>query len=103
MRPLWQRSAVTGLPKPNGGTTPITRQESCTKIVELALCKHWEKHLQRALGPHQLGAEHSANAQQAMESLRWVARHKKTAERCPTDITNAFGMLYREGRCWKPR
>ena len=28
---------------------------------------------------------------------------KNTAERCPTDLANAFGALYRGRTCWKPR
>ena len=93
---LWQRSTVIGLPKPRGGIRPITLQESCTKLVEAALCQHWDKAIRRALGPHQMGAGSAANAQLALECLRAVARHEDTAEMCSTDIANAFGTLHRE-------
>ena len=93
---LWQRSIFIGVPKPKDGMRPITLQENCFKLVEAALSQHWDKVIRRVLGPHQMGAGSTANAQLALECLRAVARHKDTAEMCSTDIANAFGTLYRE-------
>ena len=93
---LWQRSTVIGLPKPESGITPITPQESCTKLVEADLCQHRDKAIRRALGPHKMGAGTAADAQLALDCLRAVARHEDTAEMCSADTANAFGTLHRK-------
>ena len=93
---LWQRSTVIGLLKPESGITPITPQESCTKLVEADLCQHRDKAIRRALGPHKMGAGTAADAQLALDCLRAAARHEDTAEMCSADIANAFGTLHRK-------
>ena len=47
---LLQRSIVIGMPNQKDGMRPITLQKSCFKLVEAALCQHWDKVIRSRFG-----------------------------------------------------
>ena len=63
---LWQRSTCHRKTERRNQT-----HESCSKLVEASLCRHLDKALQRAVGPHQMGAGSAANTRLALECFFW--------------------------------